>query len=72
MEVYIDGVKYVPAKEVLINADIFINKLIELWWGKGWENAFSRDELMTDLRVHVHDGDLGGITLKEFYDELSE
>jgi hypothetical protein len=74
MNVYIDGVKYVPAKEVLINADIFIDKLIEQWWGVGWEKHYSREEMMQELKVHVSDNlrNNVGESLQELFERLTD
>lgn len=71
-QVNIDGVKYVPATEVLVDSDTFVKALLAQYWGTPVnEEAFN---YMSHLRILVSDGlDVNqGESFKEFIDRLAE
>lgn len=69
-EVYIDGVKYVPAKEVVVHSEKFIEALIAQYWGTPVTKA--AHEYMENLRILVSDGlsEDEGESFKEFIERL--
>jgi hypothetical protein len=70
-DVYIDGIKYVPHTEVLIDEKKFVKALLEQFWGVVSDEDY--DNLM-DLRVVVSDGfpDSEGESIRELIERLSE
>ncbi len=72
----IDGVKYVPAREVVVNSEMILRALIEWWWGDtsdkdvGWleDSAKSLALFVTDSYTE----DEYAHTVAEFVDSLAE
>lgn len=77
MNVIIDGVQYVPAKEVLLKPNIFMKKLLAQFWGDDFLINLSLEEIqkrMDGLRVWVSDmvPPDSGQDIGEFYRSLFE
>jgi hypothetical protein len=73
VEVYIDGVRYVPASTVLANRDDLLRALIGLFWGStsSKDEAWCAEEART-LYVQVveqHEG--SAPTLSAFLDQFA-
>lgn len=78
MDVVIDGVKYLPAKQVLANRDAIIRGLMSEYWGdlmsEYWgdlPDEYDEKDTCEDIFVSVNDcGD--GIPLLKMADIISE
>jgi len=74
MNVVIDGVKYVPAKEVVVNREVLLRALVELFWGDEaiqsieWfeKEASTLAIMVTDVYVK------GDVMVSDFLDTLGE
>jgi len=69
-EVYIDGVKYVPYRDVIVDKDKLINEILSLYWGEG---ANWSVECSLDLRIVVGDwfDESEGVSIQEFIEQLA-
>ena len=74
MNVVIDGVKYVPAKEVVVNREVLLRALIGLFWGDEssqsveWFEKEARGLAIKVTDVYMH----GDLMVSDFLDSLGE
>lgn len=66
-EVLIDGVRYVPARDLQPNIDDFRNALLDTFWGEGYRP--DRDDPASTLSILVYD-DGQGEPFNKFMDDL--
>lgn len=71
-EVIIDGVKYVPAREVLVDSNLVIETLLQQFWGVALNDKSF--EYISNLRILVSDGlsEHQGESFEEFIARLAE
>jgi len=74
MNVVIDGVKYVPAKEVVVNREVLLRALVELFWGDEATQSMEWFERQAkDLAIRVTDMLwVDSVTVSDFLDRLAE
>jgi len=70
-EVIINGVKYLPAKEVILNSKQIKKALIDLWWGNSSDDTIAKYE--NDVYIEVTDEPIysNPITVKDFVEGLN-
>ena len=74
MNVVIDGVKYVPAKEVVVNREMILRALVELFSGDESNQSMEWFERQAkDLAIRVTDMLwVDSVTVSDFLDRLAE
>jgi hypothetical protein len=72
-EVTVDGVRYVPVREVIVNHDLLMQKLIEVWWGpiRNEEEKATAFAYAGNLRVIVTDTEDRGVSIEDFIESLT-
>ncbi len=74
-KVIIDGVEYIPAREVITNEEDIARGLLTLFWGKSL-NKNNIKELIDDDSICVYVGDElpdgGEYTLRNVLDEIAK
>lgn len=73
MEVVIDGVKYIPAKEAIANREAVVRGLLKCFWGS-LGDSFDEDEKCEGLYLRITEGqqDHDDPTVQEVADLIAE
>lgn len=73
MEVLIDGVKYIPAKDAIANRDAIIRGLLDMFWGELGE-SYDEDEKCDSVYCIITDSpeQQDYITVQEVADKIAE
>jgi len=70
MKVYIDGIRYVPAREIAGSLDDMRTALLDTYWGVGYRGV-DPDSAEQGLFVLIcDDSELGGEPFTEFMEDL--
>lgn len=72
-EVYIDGVRYIPAKSAVVNLEGVARALLMEYWGTVTDEQLEKFMKSKDIFIIVTDySDGDNITLSTFLDNLAE
>lgn len=72
-EVIVDGVRYVPAREVVINREQLLRGLVDIVWGKGTvEDLAWFEEQASELFIDITEEETDyNQSILQFVDELA-
>lgn len=71
-EVIINGVRYIPAREVAAGIADIRSALLDVYWGENYRGGYDAERAEAGIFIAVHDdAELGGESLTKFMDDLA-